>query len=115
MQLLYTHRNSSKAMITQLVLALADLSTLLVEWMDPVALMFQTYSNEPDMISIILEFLTVLPEEVNDNRLLTNEVIHLKYVKFKEIRETCQRLLVSNSKKVLDFLLQVDDLVGMRL
>ena len=74
MTLLYAHRNSSKAMVTQLVLALADLSALLADFVDPVALMIQTYSQEPDMISIILDFLTVLPEEIHDNRFLTNEV-----------------------------------------
>lgn len=72
--LLYTHRYSPKALVTQLVLALADLSALLVEYVDPVGLMIQTYSQDPDMISIILEFLKVLPEEVHDNRFLTNEV-----------------------------------------
>jgi hypothetical protein len=61
-------------MVTQLVLALADLSAFLAEYVDPVGLMIQTYSQDPDMISIILEFLTVLPEEVHDNRFLTNEV-----------------------------------------
>jgi transportin-3 len=72
--LLYTHRHSSKAMVTQLVLAMADLSALLLDYVDPIGLMIQTYSQDPDMISIILEFLTVLPEEVHDNRFLTNEV-----------------------------------------
>ena len=60
-------------MVTQLVLALADLSALLVEYVDPVALMIQTYAQDPDMISIILEFLKVLPEEIHDNRFLTND------------------------------------------
>jgi transportin-3 len=68
------HRNGTKSVVTQLVLALADLSVLLVDWADPITIMLDSYSSEPDMIPCILEFLTVLPEELHDHRFLTTDV-----------------------------------------
>ena len=73
-KLLYTHRNSQRAVVTQLVLSLADLSVMLVDWADPIAVLLDTYASEPDMICCILEFLTVLPEELHDHRVLNTDV-----------------------------------------
>lgn len=71
-RLLYTHRHGARALVTQLILSLADMSVLMAETLDPVGSMMDEYAAEPDMVCALLEFLTELPAEIHDGRLIGN-------------------------------------------
>lgn len=62
------HRASSKVIRTQLCLSLAGVALRMLEWDNPVAHMTNVFGGSTDDAAYLLEFLTVLPEEVNDNR-----------------------------------------------
>ncbi len=75
-RLLSAHRNGARALITQLVLSLADLSVLLSDRasLDPVSSLMDQYAADPEMVSCLLEFLTELPAELHEGRLLGHDV-----------------------------------------
>jgi transportin-3 len=53
--------------VVQLCLALADLALQLATWSNAVQTMIETFGRKPATVSILLQFLTVLPEEVAGN------------------------------------------------
>ncbi|KAG0343248.1 Nuclear import receptor [Podila horticola] len=62
------HRASSKVIRTQLCLSVAGMALRMLEWDNPVAHMTNVFGGSTEDAAYLLEFLTVLPEEVNDNR-----------------------------------------------
>jgi len=62
------HKSSPKIIRTQLCLALAALALRMLEWEQPVNHLISMYGSSTTDLSYLLEFLTVLPEEVNDSR-----------------------------------------------
>ena len=67
-QLLYDYRSGPKTIITQLSIALADLTIQKTDGNDQVGFMLDHFQNNPETVGILLEFLSVLPEEVLFNR-----------------------------------------------
>ena len=62
--------NQPKVILIYLCLSLSDLSLQFNDWLDPVNDMITNFSNtNPE---ILIEFLTVLPEEVNNVRIPIN-------------------------------------------
>ena len=62
--------NQPKVVLIYLCLSLSDLSLQFNDWLDPVNDMITNFSNtNPE---ILIEFLTVLPEEVNNVRIPIN-------------------------------------------
>lgn len=59
----------SRAVITQLALALADLALQMPEWTDVVQGMIKQYGNDPTTVMILLRFLSSLAEESLNPRL----------------------------------------------
>ncbi|MBW0475818.1 hypothetical protein O181_015533 [Austropuccinia psidii MF-1] len=58
---------SSKILVVQLCLALADLALQLPEWPTVVADMTEKYGKNPETVPALIEFLTVLPQEMIGN------------------------------------------------
>ncbi|KAF9180617.1 Nuclear import receptor [Haplosporangium sp. Z 11] len=90
------HKSSPKIIRTQLCLGLAALALRMIEWEQPVNHMINIYGSSPMDLSYLLEFLTVLPEEVNDSRCpsLTDE----------EYRARSDELLTQNADQILKML-----------
>ncbi|TPX35653.1 hypothetical protein SmJEL517_g01960 [Synchytrium microbalum] len=95
--LLHTYRQAPRSLTTQLCLALADLAIQYLEWTDPVGQMMSTYGSDPEMVAVLLDFLSVLPEE-----LFENIKIPIEKDDFKNRQDS---LLTHKSKDVLSLLL----------
>ncbi|KAJ1672421.1 Nuclear import receptor [Coemansia sp. RSA 1694] len=63
-------RSGPQPLITQLCLALADLAVQLGAWTDPFGDMARSFLSDPESVSCLLEFLAVLPEEIESERIL---------------------------------------------
>lgn len=59
----------SRAITTQLCLALADLAYQLPEWKDVIAGMVDTFGQRVESVEMLLEFLKVLVEEAGNPRI----------------------------------------------
>lgn len=59
----------SRAITTQLCLALADLAYQLPEWKDVIAGMVDSFGNRVESVEMLLEFLKVLVEEAGNSRI----------------------------------------------
>ena len=61
-------------MIIQLALSTADLAIQMEEWDAPVQQLVQAFGKDPEMVACLLEFLSLLPEEIMYNRKIKLEV-----------------------------------------
>ncbi|KAJ3312568.1 Nuclear import receptor [Boothiomyces sp. JEL0838] len=86
---------NQKNIRTHLCIALADLAIQFPQWQNPVADMISKFS-QPEGIIILLQFLSILPEELSFNSKINLES--------HEYLERKQRLLEANSTKVLEIL-----------
>ncbi|PVU94383.1 hypothetical protein BB561_002582 [Smittium simulii] len=78
-QRLFDARTSAQVLHTQLCLTLSDIALQLPEWEDPVGEMISSFSVDPNAIKVLLEFLTVLPEEVLYNdRIVVERSVYTK-------------------------------------
>ncbi|KAK3701544.1 hypothetical protein QZH41_020530, partial [Actinostola sp. cb2023] len=59
----------SQAIVTQLCLALADLAVQMPQWTNVVPSLYQRFGSSLESLPILLEILTVLPEEVDSHHL----------------------------------------------
>ncbi|XP_020909780.1 transportin-3 [Exaiptasia diaphana] len=59
----------SQPVVTQLCLALADLAVQMPQWTDVVSSLYQRFGSSLESLPILLEILTVLPEEVDSHHL----------------------------------------------
>lgn len=68
LQLLSVFARSGPQIInTQLCLSVAILAIQMSQWKNVVGQLVELLGNSPETIPTLLEFLTVLPEEVNNN------------------------------------------------
>ncbi|KAF9427872.1 Nuclear import receptor [Podila epigama] len=91
------HRSSSKIIRTQLCLSLAGMALRMLEWEAPVAHMLSLFGGSTNDVAYLLEFLTVLPEEVNDPR-STN-------LSDDEYRTRAEALLTANAQEMIKLLI----------
>jgi transportin-3 len=54
---------------TQIYIALSDLIMLMSSWENPVPEIIERFTKPPDRMAALIEFLTILPEEINNKRL----------------------------------------------
>lgn len=59
--------NGPKTIIIQLCLSLSGLALQFPSWRTPVQDMIDKFGRDPAFVPTLLEFLTVLPEEINGN------------------------------------------------
>lgn len=56
-----------RVVLIQTCVSLAGLALQMMDWQDPVGEMIQTFGQSPVLVPALLQFLTVLPEEVTSN------------------------------------------------
>ncbi|KAI9592476.1 armadillo-type protein [Syncephalis fuscata] len=61
------YKTGPTVLITQICLALAALAMQLPEWTDVIPQMIKLYGSDAESASCLLEFITILPEEINGN------------------------------------------------
>lgn len=64
---LQTYHTGPRTIIVQLCLAVAGLALQLPAWSNPVPTMIETFGRNPVTVPVLLQFLTLLPEELNTN------------------------------------------------
>lgn len=81
---LQRYHTGPRAVIVQLCLALSGLAVQLPAWKNPVEDMVASFGRNPAMVPALLQFLTILPDEINSNtkipitvRTLLTVAIHL--------------------------------------
>ncbi|KAL7753705.1 Nuclear import receptor [Sorochytrium milnesiophthora] len=76
---------ATKAIVTQLCCALAELAIHNKHWHDPVKFMTEQYGGRQETTFVFLEFLTVLPEELEaSQKVLTREEYNSRYSQLLE-------------------------------
>ncbi|XP_006454694.1 hypothetical protein AGABI2DRAFT_182668 [Agaricus bisporus var. bisporus H97] len=93
---LQTYHAGPRTIIVQLCLAVAGLALQLPAWENPVQSMIQAFGSNPATVPVLLQFLTILPEELNTNTRIP--VIDEDY------NERVPKLLTQNVRKVLETL-----------
>ncbi|KAI0274761.1 ARM repeat-containing protein [Gloeopeniophorella convolvens] len=89
-------QDGPRAIILQLSLALSGLALQLPAWTNAVEGLIERYGQNPSMVPVLLQFLTVLPEELYSNTKIP--------VTDQEYSERSAQLLSSCSKQVLEVL-----------
>ncbi|RUP43526.1 armadillo-type protein [Jimgerdemannia flammicorona] len=97
LDLLHQFRAGPRMITTQLCLSLAGLALQMREWKGVVQQFIKLYGGSVETAPCLLEFLTVLPEEVNHN--------HRIPISDEEYKERATELLSENSEEVLKLLL----------
>ncbi|KAI0936668.1 hypothetical protein AcV5_004749 [Taiwanofungus camphoratus] len=93
---LETYHAGPRTIMIQLCLAISGLALQLPAWEDPVQNMIDQFGRNPATVPVLLEFLTVLPEELNSNTKIP--------VTDEEYKERASKLLTANASKVVDLL-----------
>ncbi|KAG6853580.1 hypothetical protein C0991_003104 [Blastosporella zonata] len=90
------YQTGPKNIIIQLCLALAGIALQMPSWPDAVQTMIDSFGRNPASVPLLLQFLTLLPEELNGNTKIP--------VTDEEYRERSAHLLTANSQRVLELL-----------
>ncbi|KAL4241751.1 Armadillo-like helical [Abortiporus biennis] len=85
-----------KTIMVQLCLAISGLALQLPIWQNPVQDMIDTFGRNPATVPALLQFLTLLPEELNSNTKIP--------VTDEEYKERANVLLTANAQKVVELL-----------
>ncbi|KAF9568488.1 ARM repeat-containing protein [Agrocybe pediades] len=93
---LRTYKTGPRTIIVQLSLAIAGLALQLPSWENPVQDLIDSFGRDPTTVPPLLEFLTLLPEEV-----ASNTKIPITDAQYK-IRSA--QLLTDNAKTILELL-----------
>lgn len=75
--LLVSYRNGARPIRTQLCVCLAGLALQMLEWKDVIDLVVRALGTDAQSLVVLLEFLTVLPEEVMEGRKISLSVSFL--------------------------------------
>jgi transportin-3 len=67
MKALEVYHTGPRAITVQLCLALSGLALQLPEWQNPVQDMIDSFGRNPATVPMLLQFLTVLPDEISSN------------------------------------------------
>ncbi|KAJ6509444.1 armadillo-type protein [Mycena vitilis] len=93
---LQQHHTGPRTIIIQLCLALSGLALQFPSWTNSVQTMIDLFGRNPATVPTLLEFLTVLPEELTNN--------HKIPITDDEYTEREAYLLTANSKQVLELI-----------
>jgi transportin-3 len=109
--------SSYSSVQTQIYIALSDLIMLMNTWTNPLPEIIQRFTKPPDRMNALIEFLTILPEEVNIqtiffylyqdwiNRLIKLHKINNKRLRLGQNRRDHLKVLFSNSSAyIIEFL-----------
>jgi transportin-3 len=96
MTALERYQSGPRAITVQLCLAVSGLALQLPQWTTPVQDMIDRFGRIPAMVPTLLEFLTLLPEELGGNTKIP--------ITDDEYRERAGKLLTGNSRQILDLL-----------
>lgn len=61
------HHSGPRTIIVQLCLSLAGIALQMPSWSDAVQTMIESFGRNPATVPTLLQFLTLLPEELNSN------------------------------------------------
>ncbi|KAJ7492711.1 armadillo-type protein [Mycena latifolia] len=90
------HHAGPRTIIVQLCLAIAGLALQFPSWTNAVQFMIDSFGRNPATVPTLLQFLTILPEELTNN--------HKIPITDDEYAERESYLLTANSKQVLELL-----------
>ncbi|KAH9944146.1 ARM repeat-containing protein [Epithele typhae] len=93
---LETYHTGPRTILVQLCLAISALALQLPAWQDPVQSMIESFGRNPATVPALLQFLTVLPEEVTTNTKIP--------ITDEDYKERAAQLLTMNAPKVTDLL-----------
>lgn len=63
------YHSGPRAIIVQLCLAVAGLALQSPGWSNPVAMMIESFGRNSETVPVLLQFLTILPEELMNTRI----------------------------------------------
>jgi transportin-3 len=66
---LQVYHKGPRTITTQLSLSIAGLALQFSQWNNPVQDMISTFGQNPETVSILLQFFAILPEELNNTRI----------------------------------------------
>ncbi|KAJ6621643.1 armadillo-type protein [Mycena sp. CBHHK59/15] len=89
------YHDGPRTIIVQLCLAIAGLALQLPSWTNAVQDMIDSFGRNPATVPTLLQFLTILPEELNNN--------HRIPITDDEYGERASYLLTANSKQVWNY------------
>ncbi|KAJ3553023.1 hypothetical protein NM688_g3839 [Phlebia brevispora] len=93
---LQRYHSGPRTIIVQLCLAISGLALQLPAWKNPVQDMIDSFGRNPATVPALLQFLTILPEEMNTNTKIP--------VTDEEYQERATALLTNNAKRVVELL-----------
>lgn len=79
---LEVYNGGPKNIIVQLSLAIIGLALQVPSWEQPAQTLIESFGRNPSTVPTLLEFLTLLPEEVNSNTRIPISVSHQPYGTF---------------------------------
>ena len=107
------YHSGPRTIVVQLSLAIAGLALQLPAWENVVQSMIDSFGRDPATVPTLLEFLTILPEEVNSNTRIPISVGLIRsgaylsislFYQDGDFRKRSAILLTANSKQVLELL-----------
>lgn len=107
------YHSGPRTIVVQLSLAIAGLALQLPAWENVVQSMIDSFGRDPATVPTLLEFLTILPEEVNSNTRIPISVGLIRsgaylsislFYQDGDFRKRSAVLLTANSKQVLELL-----------
>ncbi|OJT10098.1 hypothetical protein TRAPUB_13454 [Trametes pubescens] len=104
---LETYHTGPRNILVQLCLAISGLALQLPAWDDPVQDMIDAFGRNPATVPALLQFLTLLPEEVTTNTKIP--------ITDDEYKERAAKLLTANATKVTDLLAMYLQATGVTL
>ncbi|KAG6898068.1 hypothetical protein C0992_006546 [Termitomyces sp. T32_za158] len=93
---LRAYKAGPRNIIIQLCLSLAGIALQMPTWPNAVETMIEVFGADPQTAPLLIQFLTLLPEELNSNTRIP--------VTDDEYKERAARLLTANSNRVLELL-----------
>ncbi|KAG5518556.1 hypothetical protein PMAC_002952 [Pneumocystis sp. 'macacae'] len=96
LQLILLYRSGPKSIMIQLCVALAGLALQMLEWKDVMGDVVSVFGKDKSTWGCLLQFISVLPEEVDNKKCLLSE---------EELKFRSKELLSDNLDKVLELLL----------
>ncbi|KAG4300585.1 hypothetical protein PCANB_002993 [Pneumocystis canis] len=96
LQLILLYHEGPKSIMIQLCVALAGLALQMLEWKDVISDVVSVFGKDKSTWGCLLQFISVLPEEVEDKKCLLSE---------EELNFRSKELLTNNLDKVQELLL----------
>ncbi|THH33518.1 hypothetical protein EUX98_g661 [Antrodiella citrinella] len=110
---LQRYHTGPRTIIVQLCLAISGLALQVTSWENPVQDLIESFGTNPAMVPALLQFLTILPEELSTNMKVPITVRYLFVARFNVLMDPIQDdeydyrasiLLTANAEKVVELL-----------